>query len=162
MSGTYTNTRTNTYTESRARYVLGKMRDDFIALKAREFPGLSTASIDKWWRDISYVMYAKALKKVELQFRLPEGKEWAITYSIVSDGNIYRDDKSGRNDFWNLPDGIQVSIVISRDHENINVSEYLEKQGWTSGGTYVQGNESDHGGYSKNEFGVNITRTGDW
>lgn len=159
MSGTFTNSNTSTFTEARARYVLGKMKDDFIKVAYRGFSTITEARLMKWWDDIAFVANQKALIKCELQFTW-DGKSAAVIYEIIADGSIHVDAESATVNFYLIPAHATVGIVIRRDHSNATVSKYLEDNGWTATGNFVEGTSINAGGYSRDGFGVNIKTIG--
>ncbi len=159
MSGTFTNSSTNTFTEARARYVLGKMKDDFIKVAYRGFTTLVQGSLMESWEDIAFVANQKALKKCELQFKW-DGGSAAVIYEITADGSIQLDVESAAINFHTIPTYATVGIVIRRDHSNQIVSKYLEEKGWTSTGSFLAGSAIDAGGYSKEGYGASIKTIG--
>lgn len=159
MSGTYTNSQTNTYTEARARYVLGKMKDDFYNVAYRGFTTITGEKILDWWEDVSFVVYEKALIKCELQFKWTGG-EAAIVYEVVADGSIHVDADSASHNFHQIPADADVGILIKRDRNNETVSAYLQRRGWVSGGNFIVSDGGTTSGYSKDGYGFNTKSVG--
>jgi|APLak6261682215_1056145.scaffolds.fasta_scaffold03632_2 hypothetical protein len=159
-TGTITNTITNAYTEARARYVKGKIFDDFNSMIYRGFTSISSKDLKDWRDDIQYIIERDALNFFEIQFRSSD-KKWAVRYEVDKLGNISRDDDSGGVDFYNIPEASIVSIVVKRDKTNNDVSDYLEKRGWGTGGEFIAESASSDKSYSKDGFGVNRKILGD-
>lgn len=163
MSFSYTSSNTNTYTDSRARYVMGKVLDDFINMHNRGFEGLKWKKLKKWIEDLTFVASKKALEKFEIQFIASSGqRKWAIIYHLIADGSIQIDDESGQIDYYAIPEDANIKLVISRDPNNDQVSKYLEERGWTSGASFLELYETRQGSYSKNGYGLKRNIKGDW
>lgn len=150
---TYTSTQTDTFTEASARYVLGKIFDDFNGIMFRGFK-TESETIRSWRDDVAFVMMHKDLNYFELQFA-DGSKKWAIRYEVDSSGYISRDEESGGIDFYCIPATAQVGIVINRKKKSATVDEYLNKRGWTSGGVFIAAHGISDRTYSRNGFGVN-------
>ena len=159
MSGTFTHSNSNTFTEARARYVLGKMKDDFMNASYRGFTTITQAKFMKWSNDVAFVAQQNALEKCELQFKW-EDKTAAVIYEVTADGSIQVDADSASLNFHSIPADATVSIVIQRDQANEIVSKYLKENGWTSNGKFVEGSADSAGGYPKDGYGVNIKTIG--
>jgi hypothetical protein len=159
MSNSYTYSNTNTYTVARARYVLGKIKDDFMNVAYRGFTTISYSTLMSWWEDVSFVVNEQALEKCELQFKW-DGKTAAVIYEMVTDGSIHIDTDSAAINFYRIPAYATVGIVIRRDRNNEVVSNYLQKRGWTSNGSFLAGTAVPAGGYSQGGFGPNVKTIG--
>jgi hypothetical protein len=157
---TYTSTRTDTFTEASARYVLGKIFDDFNGIMFRGFK-TESETIKNWRDDAAFVMMHKDLNHFELQFTVGS-KKWAIRYEIDSSGYISRDEESGGIDFYCIPATAHVGIVMNRKKNNATVNEYLKKRGWTSGGDFIAEDGISDRSYSRNGFGVNRKLQGEF
>jgi Bacterial HORMA domain family 1 len=151
---TYTNSSTDTYTESRAKEVTDKAFEDFKGLEIR---GLITDErASKWRRDILYLLGKKVLNYFEIQFIKPFGTPTGLRYTIQSYGTIHRNDDSGGDDFFDIPKNTTVNFFVDLDRSKDNikeVDEQLAKWGY--------GNGNSLGGelellkvYSKNNFGL--------
>lgn len=157
---TITKSQTDTFTEARARYVLGKIFDDFNAIIYRKFNHITTDDLKEWRGVIQYIMERNALYKFELQFT-KGNQEWAVGYEVDKQGNIARDDDSGGIDFYSIPADASLSILVRRDRSNEEITKYLEKLGWGTGGTFLTEESDTHKSFSKDGFGVNIKVKGD-
>jgi Bacterial HORMA domain family 1 len=135
MTHTSTFSSTDTYTDSRAKYVMDKVSDDFHHLIARGFKYPGKQEIQNWRDDLLFLMKHKALIKFQIKFEFPSGGKEAWEYILKSDNSIQVDNKSGGKDLYDYHTDTSVSIVISRDHSKAEVNEYLEKRGWVSGRT---------------------------
>lgn len=153
MSYTSTFSNTDTYTDSRAKYVMDKVSDDFHHLIARGFKYPGKQEIQNWRDDLLFLMKNKALIKFQIKFEFPNGGKEAWEYVLKADNSIQTDNKSGGKDLYDYHVDTTVSIVISRDHSNQDVNDYLAKRGWVSGGAFVTGTTTVHGGYSKEGYG---------
>lgn len=163
---TYTNSysQTNTYTEARAQHIMDKIYDDTLGMWNA---GLITkAQSENWRKDLLYLLNKQVLHKFEFQFRKPNGDEIGGLRQIVRDDNsILDDDDSGGNDFFNLPMNTNASLVVMLDSNSKNyneANEELKKRGWGNNGKGLTGNAQAHGNYSKDGYGVNINKIGEW
>lgn len=164
MSSTYTNSETNTYSESRARYVMGKIFDDFHAISNRGFDFFdeNPDKLQKWREDIYYLMTNEVLQKFQIQFKQTDGEEWAVEFEIRADGSIQRDSESGGIDYWEIPEDVNVGIVASWSRNKKHVEEEMIRRNWTKGATYIGGDLIDDGSYSKSGYGASKGRRGAW
>lgn len=163
MSNTYTRSVTDTYTEARARYVMGKAYDDILNLVWR---GLITRDYaDSIRRDILYLLSKKVLKSFELQFTTATGREiGGIHYEVKSDSTISMDNDSGGIDFWGLDDGTEVSLFIVKDNTSPHIEEVnrqLQAWGWGTGNA-LTGSKEYSKSYSKDGFGLKQSIIGKW
>lgn len=158
---TITKTQSDTFTESRAKYVLGKIFDDFNGIIFRGFTSTSSDSIKVWRDDIAFIMEQNALHHFEIQFSYGSDS-WTLRYEVDKFGGIARDDDSGGSDFYNIPINAELNIVVRRDNSNDTVSNYLKRRGWVSGGNFVAEDSSGDRTYSKDGFGVNRKKLGDF
>lgn len=163
MTHSYTNSESDTYSESRARYVMGKIFDDFHAIAYRGFNYFekNPNKLQKWKDDMFYLMTNKALEKFQMQF-FDDGNEWAVEYVIKSDGTIHQDNNSGGIDYWEIPATASPNLVVTRDKSRKHINDYMDSRGWTSGASYVEGDLIDDGAYSKNGYGATKGRKGAW
>jgi len=159
-TGTYTSSRTDTFTEASARYVLGKIFDDFNGVIFRGF-STDSETIRDWRDDVAFVMMHDALYHFELQFKY-NSQKWAVRYEVDKYGGISRDDDSGGVDFYSIPSGATVHIVMKNDKSNETVNNYLARRGWTSGGGFIAVDGVGDKAYSRNGYGVNRKMYGDF
>ncbi|MEL6699691.1 MAG: hypothetical protein AAFP89_25865 [Bacteroidota bacterium] len=162
MRLSYTSSSSESFTEARAKYVMGKVYDDFHHMLYRGFSSLKAGTLEKWWNDLSFIISRNALEKFEIQFKSEEGEAWAVTYHVVADGSIHVDSASGGINYYRVPHDVSISIVLTHDPNDDTVEEYLSEKGWNSGATYLSLDESSHGAYSKNGFGFGRNTKGDW
>lgn len=161
MTNTYTNSRSNTYTETNARYVMGKITDDFFAISNRGFNNVNDDWLKSIKEDIYFVMCSEALEMFQFQF-YKGTKRWAIEYTISADGSVHSNDPSGGINYYEIPKDAKVSVVLKRDPNNKSVSNYLEKRGWGNKGEFITDDLVDDGAYSKNGFAAKKGRRGSW
>jgi hypothetical protein len=161
---TYAGTRTNTstYTEARARYVVGKVYEDFLSMLSR---GLITKhSADKWREDLIYIMGQQALDQFEVQFTRPNGKRDGFRYKLDDSGNIYTDDDSGEVDYYDWPNGTVANLVVTLRENSIRYRDVLEelhsRRGWGNNGSSLEGDNSDPRSFSNSGYGLNRNKIG--
>jgi hypothetical protein len=150
MSTTYTRSETDTYTEARARYVLGKVYEDMISLFQANF--LTKAKCDQWREDLLYIIDKRAMSYFQFQFKKADGSE------------ISSDDNTGGIDYWELPSDTKVSLLVNLNISSINyaeVNEELNNRGWGSGQS-LSGTQQYLKSYSKDGFGYKQSKIGAW
>jgi hypothetical protein len=163
MSNTFTRTETNTYTDARAYYVMGKVYENLIGLMSR---GLITKTrVDNIRSDILYLLSKGALDFFELQFCKSNGsKLGGIHYKAISNGYIYSDEESGGFDFWSLPNETRVILFVNLDYNSKYIQEVekqLEKWGWGTG-KRLEGDTTYLKSYSKDGYGFKENKVGIW
>lgn len=157
MSNSYTSSVTGSYTEAEIKAVLGKVYDDFHAIDAREFkffqqrPDFLTEIRD----DLYFLLKHNALIEFQIQFSFDQKNE-AIHYKVNPFGSIYnQDNPSGRTDYYRYPNYSDVSIVLSRKHDNSEVNQYMIRRGWGPGGKFLTGNSENRGDYTSGNLSMN-------
>ena len=162
MIGTTTRSVTDTYTETRARYIIGKVYEDLIGLMSA---GLITKDrADQIRSDILYLLSKKVLKYFELQFTLFGVEIGGLHYEVRGDSTIFMDDESGNIDFWGLSKSVYVGLLVQLDYSSPNINEVnrqLEAWGWGSGNA-LSGSHQYSKSYSKDGFGVKQSIIGKW
>lgn len=153
------NSSSNTHTEARSRYVMGKIKDDFYNAAYRGFTTISTTTLLNSWKDIEFVMNENTLFKCQMKFTWDE-KAAAVNYEVVSDGSIQIDSESAMVNLHQIPAHANIYFVIRRDHTNAAVSDYLEKKGWVSNASFLEGTSKNVGGYSNSGFGIDLSTIG--
>ncbi|EAY25431.1 hypothetical protein M23134_06690 [Microscilla marina ATCC 23134] len=127
---------------------------------------ITTEKCNSWRADLLYLLNKQVLSQFEFQFRKPNGEQIGGLCQVVkNDGSISIDDDSGGNDFYNLPSNTHVSLLAILDTEAHNyneANEELEKRGWGNNGKKLTGASNSHGSYSKDGYGLNIKKFGEW
>lgn len=164
MSNTQTNTTTNTYSESRARYVMGKIFDDFHAISYRGFEELddSPERLPKIREDLFYLMTNKVLISFQVQFCAKDGREWAIEYTIKADGSVHEDSDSGGVNYYEIPADVRINFPTKWTKGTKRIDDHMIERGWTAKGKYIEGDLINDGAYSKNGYGATKGRKGAW
>jgi hypothetical protein len=161
--GTFTRSETNTYTEARARYVMGKVHEDLIGLTTRGLITIDRANGIK--ESVLYLLNKQALRYFQLQFKTSSGAEiGGLHYQLTSDGDVVADDSSGQIDYWMLANDTKVSLLVDIDQESSNigdVNQQLEDWGWGTGGA-LSGTKQHLKSYSKDGYGLNQSKIGSW
>ena len=156
LYNTRTRTQTNTYTESRAHYVMGKAYEDFTSMYLADL--ITKEQADNWRDDILYLMRLKVLDFFEVQFFLPDKNQKGIRYKVSDIGYLANDNNSGGTDFYSLPTNTQVNLLVRPRPFALKLKEAmgeLEKRGWGRGGNSLSGHESNNSTYSKENYGLN-------
>ena len=162
MVGTFTLSVTDTYTEARANYVLGKVYEDLLAMYTTGL--LTKATCDRWRSELFYIVSKKALKYFQFQFTKPDGTKVGLHYELKADGTISTNDKSGGIDYWSLPPGTTVYLLVDLDYGSAKISEVKEQiaeWGWGTGSA-LEGTSDYLKSYSKEGFGFKQSKIGQW
>ncbi len=162
-TATATASRTNTYTEARVRYVMDKVLEDFMTIAVRGFAPFERMTA--WYEDVRAVLLLEAAEFFEIQLTPPRGKKVGIRYTVIDDGSIAEDEASGGQNLYGLPNGTTVAIVIhARDDAKKRDAAlaYLKRRGWSMNGTVLQDEGARDRGYSKDGYGVQRARIGNW
>ncbi|MEO0041704.1 MAG: hypothetical protein RL329_1152 [Bacteroidota bacterium] len=161
MTQTYTNSVTNTYTESRAIYITNKAFEDILGIEIRGF--ITSERAQRWRSDILYLLNKNALTFFEIQFTLPNGTRNGLRYVLKADGSIYGDDESGGDDFWNLPNGTSANILVSWKSSIYNkiIQNELAKRGYQTGHA-LSAAATQEREYSKDGYGFQKNKIGTW
>ncbi|CCH57628.1 hypothetical protein BN8_p06824 (plasmid) [Fibrisoma limi BUZ 3] len=165
MSQTSTFTRTSTYTESRARYILGKVYEDCLSMVFADL--VSKAEAERWRNDLLFMLSKEALDSFEIQLVSPTGSRvGGYRYQLDDAGSIYSDDDSGGSDFYGLNPGTKANLFVTlrttstRYREVVN--ELITNRGWGSNGVSLQGDSTYDRGYSSSGYGLNRNKIGSW
>ncbi len=163
MSYTTTRSVTDTYTEARARYVMGKVYDHLVSLYTR---GLITKDYaDSLRNDLLYLLGKRALTYFQLQFKTSSGGEFGgLHYEVRADSTLSVDDESGGLDFWGLPSNTSVSLLVNLNRSSAYITEVdrqLEAWGWGSGSS-LHGTHAPSKTFSKDGFGLKESIVGTW
>ena len=161
MIGTYTRSVVDSYTEAKARYVMGKVYEDLMGLMAA---GLITKDrADQIRSDILYLLSKKVLKFFELQFTLYGSELGGLHYEVKGDMTISLDDDSGGIDFWGLSKSVKVVLLVDLDYNSPNIEEVNRQLtgNWGSGNG-LSGSPQYSKSYSRDGFGVKQSIIGKW
>ncbi len=163
MSNTFVNTNTSTYSEARARYVMGKVHEDLIGLTNRRLMSIERANRIKSY--VLYLLNMEALNFFQLQFKNSKGGEiGGLHYKVYSGGYISADEDSGNIDYWALPGDTRVTLLINLDYSSKKIDEVnkqLDEWGFGSGNA-LTGTKSHLKTYSKDNYGLEQSKIGDW
>lgn len=164
MSNSQSSSQSNTFTETRAKYVLGKIYDDFCAVEMRGFHqfGRNSSKLQEWKEDLFFIMKHEDLNYFQLQFSYGTPlKNVALQYTIQANGEIHSDNDSGGINYFVFPANTKISIVVKR-YGNSEVAEYLKSRGWGTNGKFVTGASESAGAYSKEGYGTKREKYGEW
>ena len=154
---------TDTYTEARAKYVMGKVYEHLISLCMRGI--ITKASADEMRSDILYLLDRRAVSYFELQFRKPDRTEiGGLHYEVRADASISVDADSGGIDFWGLPQNTLVNLSVRLKRDSIHIAEVdrqIEDWGWVDG-TSLTGAHQAKASFSKEGFGLKQSIVGQW
>ncbi len=163
MSLTYTKSVTDTYTEARARYVLGKVYEDMLALFQAGI--ITKAKCDQWRDDLMYILENRAMSYFEFQLIKTDGtKIGGLHYELNASGGISTDDRTGGIDYWDLPENVSGSLLVDLNkaaakYDEVNTE--LNRRGWGTGNA-LAGTQSHLKSYSKDGYGFKQSKIGQW
>lgn len=162
MTGTYTRSITDTYTEARARHAMGKVYEVLMALMVADL--ITKDRADQIKSDILYLLSKRALKFFELQFKKSGREIGGLHYEVRSDSTISIDDDSGDIDFWGLDKSVTVGLLVQLNYSSPNIDEVnrqLAAWGWGTGSA-LSGEQQYSKSYSKDGFGIKQSIIGKW
>jgi hypothetical protein len=162
MVGTYTRSVTDTYTEARARYVMGKVYDHLVSLYVRGI--ITKAEADRMRSDILYLMDRRAITYFQLQFKTPGNSDRGLHYEVRADSTISIDDDSGGIDFWSLTSDTSVNLVVSINRSSphiVEVDRQLAEWGWGTASA-LSGTHQASKSFSKDGYGLKESIIGSW
>jgi hypothetical protein len=112
MSGTFTASRTNTYTEPRLRAVMPEIGADFYALAGA---GIITLDIAQRWTDeLNFILQNQAAHGFQIQLSYLNGQRVALDYRVSSDGSIRESSIAGGIDYYALLAGTWAFLPVCR------------------------------------------------
>lgn len=163
MITTYTRSTTSTYTQSRANYVMGKVYEDTLNMMSAGVINKSKA--DSWRQSLLYLLSMQAVNYFEFQLYKSDGTViGGLHYKLESSGGIYSDEDSGELDFWGLPSGSYATLLVDLDYGSSKIEEVnrqLKEWGWGTG-TSLGGNHQYLKSYSKEGYGLEQNKIGEW
>ena len=163
MSTTYTSSITDTYTVARAKYVLGKVYEDLLAMYQANV--ITKERCDKLRDDLLFLAEKRVLRYFQFQLKKTDGAEiGGLHYEVNSSGTINTDDKTGGIDYWGLPSNTKLILLVDLNNSAANydeVNEELERRGWGTGAA-LSGTQQYLKTYSKDGFGFKQSKIGQW
>jgi hypothetical protein len=161
MSGTAT--RASTFTDARARDVMLHVRADFAGAATAGLKDLNL--LLQWHTEVEHAVLLQVVETIEIQLTTPDGKKLGLRYAIRDDGSILQGSKGGGVDFFSLPKGTKLGLLITyvAGAKNLEAAQaYLHQRGWGPGGAVLQGTEARDRAFSKDGFGISRSKVGDW
>jgi hypothetical protein len=160
---TATRTQTDTYTDARLRAVMAEVGADFYAPCAAGFITAETART--WTEELTFILRHRGARRFQLQCTLPNGYKQALHYEVSSDGSVQESSGAGGIDFFALPQGTHVGLVVTLDEQSPNIGivrAYTQQRGWGTNGQAVQGDQQRDRAYSKDGYGIVRSKIGQW
>ncbi len=162
MSGTFTASRTNTYTEPRLRAVMPEVGADFYALAGAGIVALDVAHC--WTEELTFVLQNQAAHGFQIKLSYPNGQQVALDYRVSSDGSIRESGLAGGIDYYALPADTRATLIVDLNYEAENIDDvvaYTQRRQWGTG-NLVQGEVVRDRVYSKDGYGVIRGKIGVW
>jgi hypothetical protein len=164
MSRTYTVARASTFSEARARDVMQNVLGDFVLVANAKL--VDHGTIQKWHQDIEYAVVHRVVDTFQIQFTEPDGtRRRGLSYTVHDDGTILETSKAGGLDFYGFHPETKTSVLITYLEGAPNtesVRAYLQGRGWKAGGSLIDGAETRDRAFSKNGYGIERKKVGDW
>ena len=163
MSGTFTASKTNTYTDARLRAVVPEVGADFYALAGAGI--VSSEVARRWTEELTFVLQHQAAHGFQVQLTYPNGQQVALDYRVSSDGSIRESSTAGGIDYYALPAGTRAFLFVDLDfqaREIAVVQTYIRERGWILDAQAVQGEVARDRAYSKDGYGVIRGKIGAW
>ena len=119
----------------------------------------------QWHTEVEHAVLLQVVDTIEIQLTRPDGKKQGLRYAIRDDGSILQGSKGGGVDFFSLPPGTKLGLLITyvADAKNLEAARaYLHQRGWGPGSAVLQGIETRDRAFSKDGFGISRSKIGDW
>jgi hypothetical protein len=163
MVGTQSISASNTYTEARARYVMGKVYEEITSMMLVGLITIERANLIR--TQLLYLLDKQALTFFEFQFYRSTIQIGGLRYIVRADNTIVADDESGNIDFWTLHNtGVFVTLFLELNQSSPNIGAVqVQLEKWGCGnGRALSGTERVHNQYSSNGYGVKQSIFGTW
>jgi hypothetical protein len=162
MSGTFTASRTNTFTDARLRAVMPEVGADFYALAGAGIISLDVAQ--RWTEELTFILQNQAAHGFQVQLTYPNGQRVALDFRVSSDGSVRESSIAGGIDYYLLPAGTWAFLFVDLNFQAMRiglVQTYIRQRGWGTGSA-VQGEAVRDRVYSKDGYGVIRGKIGAW
>lgn len=162
MTGTFTASRTNTFTDARLRAVMPEVGADFYALAGAGIISFDVAA--RWTEELTFVLRHQAANGFQLQLVYPNGIRVALDYRVSSDGTVRESSTAGGVDYYALPAGTIATLFVDLDFESptiATVQTYAQQRGWGTG-CPVYGEVDRDRVYARDGYGVIRGKIGMW
>jgi hypothetical protein len=106
VNGTFTRSRTSTFTDARLRAVMPEIGADFYALAGAGI--ITFANAQRWTEDLTFILQHEAANSFQIQLTDSSGRQVALDYRVSSDGSIRESGVAGGIDYYALPVGTRV------------------------------------------------------
>jgi hypothetical protein len=163
MNGTFTTSRTSTYTDARLRAVMPEVGADFYALAGAGIVSMEVAR--RWTEELTFVLRHQAAHGFQVQLTFPNRQQIALNYRVSGDGSIGESSTAGGIDYYALPAGTRAFLFVDLNFEATKIAvvrAYVGERGWVLGAQAVQGQVVRDRAYSKDGYGVIRGKIGVW
>ena len=145
MNETFTISATEVYSESDVKIVMRNTYEDIIGFANRKLVDYSR--VKKWIEDIIFILNEKALKSFEIQLYNTAGQRFkSYKYIVNTSGYLSSGSSSGGIDYFDIPSGTTINLFAEIDNDKANANEVrrvlVEKKGWSTNGTAMEGNST--------------------
>jgi hypothetical protein len=162
VTGTFTASRTNTFTDPRLRAVMPEVGTDFYALACASIISFDTAV--RWTEDLTFILQHQTARGFQIQLTYPSGYKIALDYRVSSDGSIRETSTGGGIDYYLLPAGTSAILFVDLDESARAIEKvraYIRERAWGTGSA-VEGDPVRDRAYSKDGYGVIRGKIGAW
>jgi hypothetical protein len=161
--GTFTASRSSTFTDARLRAVMPEVGADFYALAGA---GIITFSVaQRWTEELTFILQHEAAHGFQIQLTYPTGQQIALDYRVSSDGSIRESAVAGGIDYYALRTGTRAFLFVDLNWQAKGIAAvrtYIEERGWALNCQPVQGDVVRDRAYSKDGYGVIRGKIGAW
>lgn len=159
---TRTASTSSTCTKSRVETVLDMFCGDLCAFIARGF--LSRDNAVEWLRDLGDVLVLEVVDRFQVKITFPRGGQIALDYEVSDDGKLRGSDPSGGISTTSIPDGSDVSVVVSWRKNAPRLAaarKLLQDRGWGPGSILAATGAVDRA-FAEGGYGVYRRTVGAW
>jgi hypothetical protein len=120
MMDTASRSRTNTYSEARARTVMLEVGADFYALASANLISFDLAQ--RWTEELSFILLQQTVRGFQIQLQRPGSPTIALDYRVSSDGSVLESGTAGGINYYALPAGTTAGLVVDLNYEARNIA----------------------------------------
>jgi hypothetical protein len=163
VTGTFTASRTNTFTDARLRAVMPEVGADFYAMANAQIISLAVAQ--RWTEELTFILQHEAAHGFQVQLTCPDGRRIALDYRVSGDGSIRQSGTAGGIDYYALPAGTWAFLYVDLNFNAVKIAvvqTYIRERGWALNAQAVQGEAVRDRAYSKDGYGVIRGKIGAW
>lgn len=163
MNGSFSATRSSTFTDARLWAVMPEVGADFYGLAGAGLIPFDAAG--RWTEELAFILQHQAAHGFQVQLRCQGRLDIALDYRVSDDGSIHQSGTAGGVDYYALPPGTRATLFVDLNFEAKKIAlvqAYIRQREWGTNGQAVQGEVVRDRVYSKEGYGVIRRRIGAW